>query len=277
MAGLRELQSEFTAALFDPGHALPANVISHTTRQPLRRFNVYRNNIRLSLIDLLQSYFPVVARLVGESFFRAMAAAFIVSDPPRSPVLSRYGARFPAFVQKFPPASDLPYLSDVARLEWLQQRAYHARDCIPRTAEDLAAIPAGRLPDVIFELHPAVGLLVSRFPVVSIWRTNTLDAEVKTISLDQGGETGLVVRPDLVVQVVPLPAGADTFVALLIMAHTVREAAAASVLACPDFDLQRSLALLIESGAIADFEWRKRHSDNPKESGNHECVGPQLH
>ncbi len=254
MAGLRDLQSEFTAALFDPGHALPGDVTSHTACHPIRRFNVYRNNVVASLANALQDYFPVVTRLVGEEFFRAMALAFITSNPPRSPILSRFGGRFPTFIQSFPPAQDVPYLPDIARLEWLQQRAYHARDRRPLTPEDLAKVPAGRLPDVSLELHPSVGLLVSRFPVVSIWRTNTLDTEVKTISLEQGGEAALIVRPQLVVQVVPLPPEAETFIALLVVGHTVTDAAAASLRVNRKFNLQRSLALLIESGAITDFE-----------------------
>lgn len=274
MTKLHELQSEFAVALFDPGRVLPADVTSHAVRHPTRRFNVYRNNVFVSLTDLLQAYFPVVARLVGEEFFRAMARALIVSDPPRSPILSRFGAHFPAFIQRFPPAWDLPYLADVARLEWLQQRAYHARDQNPLTAEELGAIPAEQIPGVIFELHPSVGLLASRFPAVSIWRTNALDAEVKPISLDEGGEAALVVRPQLDVHVVPLPVAADTFVALLMMSCTISEAAGASLLANREFSLQQSIALLIESGAIANFEVR---SHSPKEGGKHERVDCQLH
>lgn len=254
MTKLHELQSEFAAALFDRAHALPADVTSRWVRHPTRRFNVYRNNVFGSLTDLLQAYFPVVTRLVGEEFFRAMARAFMADDPPQSPILSRYGARFPAFIQGFAPARDLPYLADVSRLEWLQQRAYHARDQAPLTAEELGTVPAEQVRDVTFELHPSVGVLVSRFPVISIWQTNTFDAEVKSISLGAGGEAALVVRPQLDVQVVPLPIGADTFVALLAMAYTVSEAAAASLLSNSQFNLQRSLALLIEAGAIADFK-----------------------
>ena len=277
MTGLRDLQSEFATALRDPGRGLPVDVISHNARHPTRRFNVYRNNVFASLTDLLQAYFPVVARLVGEEFFRAMAHDFIVRDPPRSPILSRFGARFPPFIQKFPAAQDLPYLADVARLEWLQQRAYHAQDRVPINPRKLASVPAEQLPDIAFKLHPSVGLLVSRFPVISIWQTNTMDSEVRPISLDKGGEAALVVRPQLDVQVVPLPIGADTFVALVMMDRTVSEAATASRLENREFNLQQSLALLIGSGAIADFEVRQMRGYGPKEGGSHGRIGRQMH
>lgn len=277
MTKLRELQSEFAAALFDADRAFPADVTSRDVRHPTRRFNVYRNNVFASLTDLLRAYFPVVTRLVGEEFFCALAREFFRESPPRSPMLSRFGEHLPAFIQRFPPAQDLPYLADIARLEWLRQRAYHARDRAPITASDLAVIRAEHLPNVVVELHPSAGLLVSRFPVVSIWHTNTHDAEVRLISLDEGGEAALVVRPQLEVLVVPLPPGADTFVALLRMAHTVRKAANASLLESREFNLQRSLALLIGAGAIADFEVRQTQRSNPQENGNHETARRELH
>jgi hypothetical protein len=267
---LHDLQSEFAVALCDPNREIPGGVTSHNTRRPVRRFKVYRNNMVVSLTDLLQAYFPVVTRLVGEEFFRAMARDFIVRDPPRSPILSRFGARFPHFIQQFPPAQDLPYLADVARLEWLQQRAYHAADRAPITARDLASVPAEQMPDVVFELHPAVGLTVSPFPVVSIWKTNMIDSDVRSISLDEGGEAALVVRPQLDVQVVPLPSGADTFLALVMMDYTVSEATTASRLVDREFDLQQSLALLIGSGAIADFEVRQTRRYRARGGGNHD-------
>lgn len=277
MTKLRELQSEFVAALFDPGHAPPSDMASRDPRHATHRFNVYRNNVFVSLADLLQAYFPVVARLVSEEFFRAMAREFVRESPPRSPILSRFGDRFPAFIQGFPPAQDLPYLADVARLEWLRQRAYHAPDQASLSAGDFAAISARHLPKATFELHPSAGLLVSRFPVVSIWRTNTQDLEVRPISLDEGGEAALVVRPRLEVLVVPLPPGTDVFAALLRTGCTVRKAANASLLTNREFNLQRSLALLIDAGAIADFEVNQREPCKPEEHGNHEPARRQLH
>jgi hypothetical protein len=39
-------------------------------------------------------------------------------EPPLSPILLKYGGRFPTFIETFRPTSSLPYLADVARLEW---------------------------------------------------------------------------------------------------------------------------------------------------------------
>ncbi|MEZ5722575.1 MAG: DNA-binding domain-containing protein [Paracoccaceae bacterium] len=60
-----------------------------------KRFDVYRNNVVVSLSEALATGFPVVRKLVGEAFFSAMAGVFVRAHPPRSPVLTMYGEGFP--------------------------------------------------------------------------------------------------------------------------------------------------------------------------------------
>lgn len=277
MKELRDLQSEFADALFDATRAPPRDVTSHTSPMPVRRFNVYRNNVFAGFADILQAYFPVVTRLVGVEFFRFMAREFILNDPPRSPVLSRLGIRFPDFIRSFEPVHELPYLCDVATLELMQQRAYHAADRTSLTAADLATIARECAGDVVLELHPSADLLVSPYPVVSIWRTNTFDADVKPLGLADGGEAALIVRPRLEVGVVPVPQGTDLFLALLMRGHTLREAAEGSLYADPDFDLQRSMAILIDAGAVAGLEIGPRRCINPWKNRCHGQAHRQLH
>jgi hypothetical protein len=69
------------------------------------------------LTEALKDAFPAVHRIVGPEFFQAMARAYIVLEPPRSPILLDYGAGFPDFIGEFEPAAVLPYLADVARIE----------------------------------------------------------------------------------------------------------------------------------------------------------------
>ncbi len=124
-----------------------------------------------SLIDALADTFPVVQDLVGEVFFRAMAGVFVRQAPPRSAVLAEYGEDFPAFIGHFGPAHGVPYLADVARLERLRVRAFHAADAEPLTPERIARAleDPERLPALQVLCHPSVGVLGSRYAVVSLW------------------------------------------------------------------------------------------------------------
>lgn len=128
MSGFADVQRAFAGAVLDTDAAVPAPVSRKAGGVPSRRFGVYRNNVYASLIDVLAGRFPVVARLVDEELFRAMARAYVEDEPPRSAVLLRYGAGVPAFVPCFPPAARSP-ISPI----WRRSNGLGTRPTTPKT------------------------------------------------------------------------------------------------------------------------------------------------
>jgi hypothetical protein len=248
MRRFADLQREFAGAVLDPEAAVPAPVSRKAGGVPSRRFGVYRNNVYASLIDVLAGRFPVVARLVGEEFFRAMARIYIEREPPRSAVLIRYGASFPDFFASFAPVASLPYLADLARLEWAWHAAYHAEDAAPLPLAELAGA-VDRAEDAVLTLHPSLGVVRSLYPIVSIFELNTQGGDVPTTRLE-GGEDGLVARPRLNVELRLLPPGGASFILALKAEKSLGDAAATALGEAPGFDLEANLAGLIASGAI---------------------------
>jgi Putative DNA-binding domain len=244
--GLAGLQAGFRRAMLEPSLAVPAGMA------PARRFSVYRNNVYASLTDALRARYPVVERLVGLDFFKMAAAAFICAHPPSSPVLIEYGAAFPAFLESFEPARELPYLGDTARLERLRNTACHAADREPLIAADLAAVSPGAVDGLRFEFHPSAGLIASPYPIVSIWETNAYDAEVRAIGPELPGEGALVVRPGLEVHVVRLSVAEHAFATALAAGETLAEAALRAGM-LDGSGLATSLAKLIAAGAFSGF------------------------
>ena len=265
---LNDLQDSFASALLDPAAPMPDAIASPSSLKPVRRFNVYRNNVVASLTDVLKSYFPVVARLVGPDFFQAVAREYIIANLPASPILSRYGTRFPAFIDKFGPTRDLIYLKDVASLELLKLRAYHAADAASLSATDLSQVPADCISSLVFQFHPAACLFKSRWPAVSIWWTNTLDVDVKPIDLDSGSEEALVLRPGLDVAVMRLPAGAYEFVEALKQGECLSEATKAAVTASDAFEFERAITALLDGGALSGFANKPHGSDRSTRDKN---------
>ncbi len=240
----------FIAALTDRALPVPPGLTSWRSPRLERRFSVYRNNVASALIAAIAARYPVVARLVGRDFFHAMTREYVLHHLPRSPVLIEYGRDYPDFLAAFPPASCLPYLTDVARLELARWEAYHAADAKPVGRDAFAAVAAKRLPKIRLQFLPSVAVLVSRFPIVSIWHTNTHDAEVKPVDLSLG-EDALVARPELDVEIHRLPPGAATFLTLLVAEGPLGEAAAGALEAAADFDLALNLKALIEARIVA--------------------------
>ncbi|MCP4818153.1 MAG: DUF2063 domain-containing protein, partial [Shimia sp.] len=110
-------QTEFRGALLDGTRERPIGLTDEKGRAAGRRFDVYRNNVAVSLTEALAAGFPTIAKLLGEENFNAIAGLFLRQSPPASPLMMHYGAGFPEFLQTFEPLQHLGYLADVAHLE----------------------------------------------------------------------------------------------------------------------------------------------------------------
>ncbi len=144
----------FAPPLFDATQPTPDGIVGPHGNAAAMRFNVYRNNVTVSLIDALAAIYPAVQRITGVEFFRAMARFHIRATPPTSPLLFEYGRDFPAFIESYQHAKAMPWLADVARIERAWLDAYHAADAFAARVRCAGKDPirAGR-PD----LHCASG------------------------------------------------------------------------------------------------------------------------
>jgi hypothetical protein len=243
------LQQAFTAALTDPAAPAPAGLTTARGAADPKRFAVYRNNLVAGLGKALESRFPVTLRLVGDDFFRGMARAFIEVNRPRSPLIAEYGDELPSFIEGFGAAASVPYLADVARLEVMWSRAYHAADAEPFSIDALAALPAEELAAARLTPHPSAAILCSAWPVGSIWAAHQ-QADVKPVGHVRA-ETVLVVRPDADVTVHILPAKDAAFAEALLGGAALGDAAEAALAADASFDFGSALVGLAGLGVFA--------------------------
>jgi hypothetical protein len=188
MSALARIQRRFLASLFDA--AEPADP----------RARLYRRNVLANLHDALAAAYPVVRRLVGEAFFREAAERFARTSPSRSGDLHRYGGELPRFLETYPHARDLPYLADVARLEWACAQSFHAADGEGLDLPALQALGEGEDQHIRLHLHPAVRFVESAHPIAAIWHANQPERD-GTPSRTSGADQVLVHRLEFVVHV----------------------------------------------------------------------------
>ncbi|MBA3518208.1 MAG: putative DNA-binding domain-containing protein [Rhizobiales bacterium] len=241
--------TDFVAGLLDPDRVTPGAVAGPNGKAAKKRYNVYRNNVTVSLINALAAVFPVTRRITGPDFFRAMARFHIRATPPSSPLLFEYGRDFPDFIEAYQYARSTPWLADVARIERAWLDAYHAADAAPLAPQALAAIPAELLADTVFRCHPATRIVRSRFPALSLFARHRGEGPAATIETAEPEDT-LITRPGMEVAVRRLPPGGALFLTRLISGEGLREAAAAALAASPDFDLSANIAGMLEAGVF---------------------------
>ncbi|OYU17812.1 MAG: DUF2063 domain-containing protein [Rhodobacteraceae bacterium PARR1] len=241
-----EFVAQFDAAL--RGGGLPLGLTARRAEEVERRFAVYRNNVAVSLSQALATRFPVIQRLVGETFFAAMARIYAEVDRPKTPVLHEWGEGFAGFLGGFPPLAAYPYLGDVARIEYARGRAFHAADVPPIDPARLAAAAPDR---VRLILHPSVTLLALVHSAVSIWARNQPGGEV--LSLATGPETALVLREvGFAVPVHAVRPGDAALLRSVQAGERLATAAAAAQRVEAGHDPQDLLVLLMRAGAIVD-------------------------
>lgn len=241
-------QAEFTRALFDPNCAAPAGLINPDGTVASKRFDVYRNNVVISLVKALEAGFPILLKLLGPEQFRALALAYLRAYPPATPMMMQFGQDMPACLQDRVVGTNLGYLPDIARLELALRRAYHAADTTPVPLDRLQELSPEALMVTRLTFAPAVQLLRSRWPVFSIWRFQT---EADAPPPQSGGENVLITRPDFDPVPSLLPPGGGLFLAALNDNQSIGHALAATHDRVPDFDPAATLSLLVHGAAIA--------------------------
>jgi hypothetical protein len=249
MPSLRELQSAFSAAVFgDDAHT--AALLAHCgDSQPERGLAAYRRSVLANLAAAVRTTYPVVGAIVGEAFLEAAARHHARTRPSTSGDLNAYGSDFAEVLAVYPPADSLPYLPDVARLEWLVQSVYGREDAPPQDLSRLAATAPERWGDLHFRLDPAHAVLASRWPLARIWEVNQpgYDGDFQVdFELPQ---TVLIHRrtPDTAVE--PLAAGEAVLLHALADGSTLGTAVEQA--ASEDgFDLQSALQRFIATGLI---------------------------
>jgi hypothetical protein len=235
--------------LFDPLACVPAAIadIDCRTRPDLRDAG-----IGAFLIRALAARYTVVRRLIGDDSFLDVARRFIAIQPPRLPIVQRFGEAFSQYLRSLGKAASFEYFDDIAELGAARARAHHSADARPLDAQAFSLPSTSCFNECGLILHPSIALVVSRFPIVTIWRANQTDTAGGI--LDQWRpEAALIVRSFLGVDVLLLPAGGHVFMNALLSGWTIGAAAALARGDDPDFDLDANLTTLAEANIVVAF------------------------
>ncbi|MEM7731699.1 MAG: DNA-binding domain-containing protein [Pseudomonadota bacterium] len=243
-------QTSFTDAIFDPHAPRPAGLIDGQGRAAGRRFDVYRNNVIVSLVEALGAAFPGIVTLVGAENFKTLAGDFVRAHPPSSPLMMFYGAEMPKFLTSYAPVAGIKYLPDMARLEIAIRESYHAEDAVPVDPGALGALSPEALMQARLWLVPSLRLVRSSWPIHSIWRFNREEGAPKPVAENQDVA---ILRPGFDPVPYVLPPGGGAFISGLLRGEPMGTALAQATAEAEGFDLTQTLTLLIGNAAIFDI------------------------
>lgn len=175
MLPLRELQSRFFLSLkeaksvgCDP--AVVQLIRGWDQLGPEERLNIYAGMYTARLLDALREDFPCVAATLRFERFSAIVHTYLTQYPSTHPSLRYIGRHFPEFLSTAAEELKLlPFLADLARLEWTRLEMFDAPDAEPLQLAQLQTISPAEWPALRFRLIPACHILHSTWPIHEIW------------------------------------------------------------------------------------------------------------
>lgn len=200
-------QQLFAAAILDPQAGPAALALWRPHEHNAHRLALYRGNLSATAAKALAASYPVIAALVGAEFFDALARHYVRAWPAQDGDLNRFGDRYAEFLAGFPHVAELPYLPDMARLEWAVHRAHYAADAAPVTAQQLGALAPAQLEASRLRLHPACLPFQAPWAVVTLWLAHQPATTTGFPEMLAATEYGVVARPDWRAQVAPCSKG----------------------------------------------------------------------
>jgi hypothetical protein len=255
MSKLHDLQCRFRDALLGDDPHLISPLIRHESLIGDRLLSIYRNNVFTNLREALRTLYPVIEKLVGKDFFDYAADEYIRCYPSPAGDLNRFGEQLDVFFSEFEPTAHLPYLPDVAKLEWLVHQVYHAETCDGLAIEKLGTVDPDQYGQLHFSLNPASALLQSAYPVHRIWQVNqTAYNGDPLVELNSGEVKLLIQRHGGLIEIQTLSAGEWVLLTALLTDKDFATACEQALSVDPVMDLTTILVRLVAQATLVDFQ-----------------------
>jgi len=190
------------------------------------RLHAYVDGYPARLRDALLEAFPAVAHLVGASEFGDLVRRYRPAVPVGGYNLADVGAAMPAFLEQDRLGAALPFLPDLARLEWAVQRAFHAHLLAPFDPATVASWSPDDWADARVRFQAGTSCVRSAWPIRALWDARATPRDEIDLAIDDRPETVVVHRVEYRVACEPLDAAEATVLGRLLGGGTLGEAVA---------------------------------------------------
>ena len=259
MSDLRLIQQALAQSIRNPQSTAVLRFLAGEEGLVERRLAIYRANVAANAAKALSAAYPVLHRVVGEECFAGLAQAYRHEVPSSSGDLSEYGGAFAGFLDRCQRVQSLPYLPELARLEWQVHRAYGAADAQSWDPVGIRMVAPERQHAVRFKFAAGTSVVESLYPLVRIWTIHQPGFQGEFEVDWSVAERALVARDGLHVTVTAAGAGDAAFIVATLNGARLGDAAAAALDAEAAFDLSAFLSHAITSNRICGFSLDEDH------------------
>ncbi len=216
------------------------------------RFAIYRQTLFENLRHALAITFPGIWILLGEECANSVAYAFIKqsSNLPTTGCLDDWGYELVNFFETITELKQLPYLKDVAIVEWYKHQSYIAADTSCVEITELQRFSESEINELQFQFHPSVFLFQSRYPLQHIFNVIE-DLNAPTIDLNLKTTYALILRNEYDVEKIWLQQQQWLFLNALKQGKKLSEVFEDVLSIDQDFDLTQMIYFMFEKKLIS--------------------------
>ncbi len=167
---------------------------------PGGRLDVYRHGYPSRILEALRDAYPALDTILGEGSFHNLVRRYLAAIELRSYNLNDVGAQLPAHCRRDPLRDGLPFLGDLAELEWAVLSAYQSREKPPVDPQKLAGFDMADWETAVLELQPAVAVVSSQWPILDLLETKDIERDQIDVALEDRPQSVLVYRRRLEVE-----------------------------------------------------------------------------
>jgi hypothetical protein len=161
------------------------------------RLSAYTNGYPARIEESLREMYPALLHILGDRTFAELAERYLPHVPADEPNLNFVGSALPGFMAQDLLTRDLPFLPDLARLEWAVNDCFHAHLADPFDATACADWTPEGWSRVCIDFQPGVALVRSPWPVHALRECRHVAREDVDVDLVDRPENVLVHRADL--------------------------------------------------------------------------------
>ena len=167
---LSELQSQFKQYLMFQTGQIDGHIDSTEELSNEFRLAIYANAYCMRVVETLQKDFPAIFYLLGDDTFTQVALAYIKEHPSQHPSLRFFGQYFSEFLLQGKDYRAMPYLSELAQLEWLLVEAFNAKDVSLIQESDVVNVSPEAWSTLVLHFQASVHCFQYHWNIIPLWQ-----------------------------------------------------------------------------------------------------------
>ncbi|MGB2831934.1 MAG: putative DNA-binding domain-containing protein [Methylotenera sp.] len=132
---------------------------------------IYRRNLSATATRALEISFPTFAVLLGKEGLKVAATKFLSDHPLQSGDWGEWGETLPEWILQQDALLHLPYLADIAKLDWICHIA--ERSAKPyKDRESITLLASMDAYELYLQTTASLAVMTSNFPTLEIWQAH---------------------------------------------------------------------------------------------------------